>query len=156
MSLKNYNDLMEYIISSSMTRNRIRVFAMSLIVLAASVALVIGIGSDDCNANAGDVFIVPNEDGIDIEYMVKTDESTVQVGTSTVRDVAVDPSVVSVKIPGTVQHNGVTYEVVELGSYSFFGCESLTSVTIPDSVTVLSFNAFDGCTSLSSITIPDA
>ena len=156
MSLKKYNDLMEYIISSSMTRNRIRVFAMSLIVLAASVALVIGIGSDDCNANAGDVFIVPNEDGIDIEYMVKTDESTVQVGTSTVRDVAVDPSVVSVKIPGTVQHNGVTYEVVELGSYSFFGCESLTSVTIPDSVTEIGGTAFSGCKSLESVTIPDS
>ncbi len=155
MSLKKYNGLMQSLTSSSMTGDRIKTFTMALIVLTASVVLVIGIGFGDCDAKAGDVFTVPNEDGIDIEYMIKTDGITVQVGTSTVRDAAVDASVVSVRIPGTVQHNGATYKVVELGSYSFYGCASLTSVTIPDSVTVLSFNAFDGCTSLRSIDIPD-
>ena len=131
-------------------------FALALILVTASVALVIGIGSDDGYAEAGDTFTVANGDGIDIEYMIKADGSTVQVGTSNVRDVAVDPSVVSVNIPGTVQYNGVTYKVVELGSYAFYGCSSLKSITIPDGLTVIGFNTFEGCTSLKSVDIPDS
>ncbi len=41
-------------------------------------------------------------------------------------------------------------------SYSFYNCTSLTSVTIPDSVTSIGASAFYGCTSLASITIPDS
>ena len=36
------------------------------------------------------------------------------------------------------------------------GCISLTSVTIPDSVTTIGHFAFDGCSSLTSVTIPDS
>ena len=39
---------------------------------------------------------------------------------------------------------------------AFFGCPSLTSITIPDSVTSIGSWAFSGCTSLTSITIPDS
>ena len=39
---------------------------------------------------------------------------------------------------------------------AFFGCTSLTSITIPDSVTSIGGGAFSGCTSLTSITIPDS
>ena len=38
----------------------------------------------------------------------------------------------------------------------FSDCTSLTSVTIPDSVTTIGWTAFDGCTSLTSVTIPDS
>ena len=38
---------------------------------------------------------------------------------------------------------------------AFYGCTSLTSVVIPNSVIKIEFNAFYGCTSLTSITIPD-
>ena len=41
-------------------------------------------------------------------------------------------------------------------SYAFRGCSSLTSVTIPDSVTSIGEEAFFGCTSLTSVTIPDS
>ena len=40
-------------------------------------------------------------------------------------------------------------------SSAFQGCKSLTSITIPNSVTNIGNYAFDGCTSLSSITIPN-
>ena len=36
------------------------------------------------------------------------------------------------------------------------GCTSLTSVTIPNSVTSIGDSAFSGCTSLTSVTIPDS
>ena len=40
--------------------------------------------------------------------------------------------------------------------YTFFGCISLTSVKIPNSVTSIIDFAFSGCTSLKNITIPDS
>ena len=39
-----------------------------------------------------------------------------------------------------------------IGSYAFRGCDSLTSVTIPDSVTSIRGSAFLGCSSLTSVT----
>ena len=40
-----------------------------------------------------------------------------------------------------------------VGSYAFYGCTDLTSVTIPSSVQSLGNYAFEGCTSLTSVTI---
>ena len=46
--------------------------------------------------------------------------------------------------------------VTSIGSFAFYGCEKLMSITIPDSVTSIDRNAFSGCSSLTSITIPDS
>lgn len=47
-------------------------------------------------------------------------------------------------------------DVTVIGSYAFFGCTGLTSITIPDGVTKVFSSAFSGCTSLASVTIPDS
>lgn len=39
---------------------------------------------------------------------------------------------------------------------ALYKCSSLTSITIPDSVTSIEYQAFSGCESLTSITIPDS
>ena len=47
-------------------------------------------------------------------------------------------------------------ECKKIGNWAFYGCTSLSSITIPDSVTSIGENAFSGCTSLTGITIPDS
>ncbi|MDB4500920.1 leucine-rich repeat domain-containing protein [Akkermansiaceae bacterium] len=46
--------------------------------------------------------------------------------------------------------------VTSIGNGAFAFCESLTSITIPESVTSIGNEAFSDCTSLTSITIPDS
>jgi len=46
--------------------------------------------------------------------------------------------------------------ITSIGGAAFTVCESLTSITIADGVTSIEGNAFDACSSLTSITIPDS
>ena len=69
----------------------------------------------------------------------------------------------NVVIPDTVIYNGVTYNVTELKtlnnnltSGTFGNCTYITSVTIPNSVTIIGNYAFYGCSGLTSITISNS
>ena len=60
-------------------------------------------------------------------------------------------------IPEKVKGNdGVEYIVASLGDFCFSGCDGLTSITIPSSVTSLGTSCFEGCSRLTSITIPSS
>ena len=65
------------------------------------------------------------------------------IGTCTDTDIVI-PSV----------YNGM--RVTSIGSYAFYECDGLTSVTIPGSVTSIGNSAFYYCTKLTSIEIPDS
>ena len=61
-----------------------------------------------------------------------------------------------ITIPEKVTYDGATYSVTSIGSWAFYRCTGLTSVTIPNSVTSIGESAFNGCTGLTSITIPNS
>ena len=58
----------------------------------------------------------------------------------------------SITIPATVTYEGVDYSVTSIGKSAFY-CSSLTSITIPESVTKIGRFAFKGCHSLASIVV---
>ena len=72
-----------------------------------------------------------------------------------VAEVTYNPNYYSgnVEIPATLEYENVTYSVTSIGEMAFCDCSSLTSITIPNSVTSIGMQAFSGC-SLTSITIP--
>lgn len=77
--------------------------------------------------------------------------------TDTVKITRYSGSDASVTIPSVIkggEHDGK--KVTAIGTSSFSDSETITSVTIPDSVTVIGCNAFYDCQNLKTVNIPDS
>ena len=58
-------------------------------------------------------------------------------------------------IPESVSYQEAEYPVTSICSSAFYQCDSLTEVTIPNSVTSIGNGAFNGCTGLKNLIIED-
>ena len=58
----------------------------------------------------------------------------------------------NINIPSTIDG----YQVVSIGTGAFQGCDSVTELIIPNTVTSIENNAFSGCIGLSTMTIPSS
>lgn len=61
-----------------------------------------------------------------------------------------------VTIPSQITHNEEVYTVTEIRLWAFQSCDSITSISIPSSVTVIGARAFYECIALTSVNIPSS
>lgn len=59
-------------------------------------------------------------------------------------------------IPSVVTYEEKDYPVVSIGDSAFFECDSLTSITLPESIISIGNYAFEKCDTLSSVTLPES
>ena len=56
-------------------------------------------------------------------------------------------------IPSSAFYGGNTYKVTGIGNYAFYGCSTLTAITIPESITYFGYYVFENCESLGAVYI---
>lgn len=62
----------------------------------------------------------------------------------------------NVVIPSSIYYRGKEYDVILIENGAFSGCEELTTIIIPNSVSSIGNYAFMTCTGLTSIIIPES
>ncbi len=102
----------------------------------------------DCKNNDSDVDGYAYSDFEGIRYKLKDGTGILMVNISNTDG--------SIAIPNSVIYKNTTYEITGVDGYSFERCKTLTSVTIPNSVTSIGECAFQYCRSLTSVTISDS
>lgn len=58
-------------------------------------------------------------------------------------------------IESSISSNGKNYTVTEIGDQVFWGCNTLTEVTLPNTVKIIGYQAFCKCSKLTNVTIPE-
>ena len=101
---------------------------------------------------------VANADGVTIYYLWNDNKTELIVSFrgEWYPEIYTDRYTGHITIPESVEYNGSTYNVTSIGTGAFNGCNNLTSVSIPNSITKIEDHAFYNCSGLNSITIPNS
>ena len=99
---------------------------------------------------------VKNADGVTIYYKITSEAGLAVSYRGNYYDSHYNEYTGTVNIPSKVKYNGTTYIVKSIGDYAFYGCSSLTSIEIPNSVKSIDYCAFSDCSDLTSIEIPNS
>lgn len=86
-----------------------------------------------------------------LKCYVNEDGTTVAVGTTWSSSNLFTGDIV---LPSTVTYENKTYLVTSVSSNAFYGCENITSVTIPSSIRSIGGGSFAYCTSLTRFIVP--
>ena len=132
--------LLSLLLACSMTLTLLPTSALAVKFIPEEVSVVI----DE------DTGISPTANTTDIAYPVTGGNIYFDASKGTITDA--DKTITSAKIPNRIGGMLVT----AIGEDAFYYCDSLTSVTIPDSVSSIGRRAFCNCDSLTSVTIPDS
>ncbi|TXG39654.1 leucine-rich repeat domain-containing protein [Seonamhaeicola maritimus] len=62
----------------------------------------------------------------------------------------------NITVPATVNYDSSTYDVTTVGYEAFRDCSNLTSVVLPNSLTIIREYGFRNCRKITSLTIPDS
>ena len=92
-------------------------------------------------ASVGTMFAEGTKIG-DLYYNLNATDQTAEVTYELELDENNYQSLTTANIPASVTYNGTTYSVTSIGDRAFYNCSSLTSVTIPNSVTRMGERAF--------------
>ena len=116
-------------------------------------------------SRCGDSY-VEIDNSSDFEYIVSDGKVTITGYVGSGGDVTIPMEIEGLPVKSIADHafwgcttlTGVTINgnLETINEYAFFGCESLTTVTFPDSVWYIGGWAFSGCTSLTNLTLPDS
>ncbi|MCR5017837.1 MAG: leucine-rich repeat domain-containing protein [Bacteroidales bacterium] len=111
--------------------------------------IVVAVSLAGCSKlKAGDKFIV-STDGVEFQYEVIVSRMNY------VRVIPVSGAIPSsITIPSKVNYDGDTFLVTQIGEGAFRDCLTLTSVTLPKTVSNIEASAFAGCAALKTINTP--
>ena len=107
--------------------------------------------NDDGTTSNGSPFSAIDDENFYLDHI----KYTVKEGRLIVSGYDEDEFSGTANIVSSLTYKGNTYEVLEVRCWAFKGCDSLTSVIIPEGVTSIEGSAFKGCSSLTSINIPE-
>ncbi len=99
--------------------------------------------------------ILPSSSAIEVNGICYdyTSDNTVCV---TYKDESYNSYSGDIVIPESVSYNGKDYIVNAIDEKAFYNCSGLTSVIIPNTITIIGNNAFNGCSALTGIDIPNS
>lgn len=131
----------------TITRNNILAMLVGVLMVFTMIPITAVTVFAETGDSVGDVI---NVNGL--TYLITSlDDSS---GTVELTGYSTEPSG-TLNIPQCIEHNNAVYNITSIGEDAFDFCTTITSVIIPDGVTIIKEFAFGQCWSITSVTIPE-